>query len=124
MLPCKIIYQLNSEFNCLKELAKKLDPPPTTNEFNDGIPIQKFFKVSRVLKKIHPDVKEKFIYAMGLPSFKDKHSIVDWNNYLKLQSLCRFYTASYEDYIEFWKKVSAFFSDLHSISLTPIIEFD
>ena len=141
LLPCKVIYQLNSEFNCLRGIAKELkaqeelkaglllqadskgdakkedkeavnsaedDGPPGQKKKKEGIHIKYFIKTSRELKEKHQSVSERIMDALGLP-ISNLSSIVDWKNFLKIQTILRYYTATREQYLDFWMKVSQFY---------------
>lgn len=43
--------------------------------------------------------------ALGL-SVSNKSSIVDWNAFLKLKTVLKYFTATKDQMLEFWMKVS------------------
>jgi len=58
ILPCKTIYQLNSEFNALKKLAKKIKKEDNDQEEEikkDGIEVKYFLK-------LYPELKDKLVH--------------------------------------------------------------
>jgi predicted nuclease with TOPRIM domain len=120
LLPCKIIYELHSEFNCIKELArieeeknkfeeqfkrkynktntlnedkKEEDDEENSKDFVEGIYVKQFMNTCNELKEKHPTISKRILIAMGVP-VAAKNARVTWLMFLKIQSMLRYYTAT------------------------------
>lgn len=114
LLPCKIIYELHSEFNCLKQIAEDSKSDGDEDHFTDdnSIKLGDLLKSSMELKEKHPRVTEMILDALGMP-VTNKNIRVTWKSYLKIQTLLRYFTATKDQFLDFWYKVS--FSYFHVI---------
>ena len=71
----------------------------------DGIKIHAFIHTCRELKDKHRVVSEKILDALGLP-IANRNTIVDWKSFLRLQTILRYFTATKDQFLDFWMKVS------------------
>jgi hypothetical protein len=73
----------------------------------EGIQVPAFLKNFQPLKEAHKHVVEKIVGALGLQN--SRASVIDWDLFLKIQSLFKYHTATREVYVDFWQKVSYLF---------------
>lgn len=74
-------------------------------KLNEGIKIKIFMQTCLELKEKHQTVAERVLDALELP-VSNKTTVVDWTDFLRLQTILRYYTATREQYLDFWMKVS------------------
>ena len=57
-----------------------------------GIPVNVFIATSPALQEKHHEVPERILFALGI-NVKSKNTRVTWHNFLKFNSLIKYFTA-------------------------------
>lgn len=68
-----------------------------------GIRVNHFLEGCQDIKEMHPDVSKLMLKAIGLQVYNPKTK-VNWNMFLKIQSILRYYTATKDVYFDFWMR--------------------
>ena len=66
-----------------------------------------FLKNFQPLKEAHKSVVSKVLGALGI--YNSRGSVIDWQLYLKIQSIFKYHTAAKDILVDFWLKVSSIF---------------
>eukprot|EP00347_Sterkiella_histriomuscorum_P024352 403331424 len=115
LLPCKVVYELHSEFNSLfvmgQDYAKRknadllgLSPDKLEEEDNnqdDGVLLEVFKDASSIIKEKHPDVQERILLALNI-SVMAKHAKINWPTFLMFNCILKYFTAVQAQYVTFW----------------------
>ena len=81
---------------------------------------------TNIFKDKQPEIIERFITGIGISFFitlqtwvgldaQVQELVIEWNDFLKINALLRFYTADLPDYVYFWLKVIYLFHYLFCI---------
>ncbi|CDW72151.1 UNKNOWN [Stylonychia lemnae] len=117
LLPCKVVYELHSEFNSLvmmsKEKYRKRGDDALNNDNQiaeeeednsvgeEGIPLDIFREASSMLKEKHPMIQDRILLAMNI-SIHAKFAKINWQTFLMYNCIMKYYTATQKQYVQFW----------------------
>ena len=97
LLPIKVVYKLYSQFNCMKNVIARTQD----SSLEDGLPVKTFIRQDIELKEKHVDSAIAIMNALGY-RVDNSSTIIDWNAYLKVQSLIKYNSIPNEQAMDFW----------------------
>lgn len=77
-----------------------------------GIPVDIFIASNPSLQEKHPEVPEKLLFSLGI-NVKSKNTRITWHNFLRFNSLIKYFTAPQKEFVRFWMLVGS----NHSLAL-------
>ncbi len=64
-------------------------------------PLSLYLETNEVMKEKHPEVIQRILFALGINS-SGNNLVITWEDFLKMNSYLRYYSAPSKDYIKFW----------------------
>lgn len=126
-IPSTEVYQLQTEYESLKEMVNDAENEDlqvlggrkvkgktdqeveeTKNLLQAGLPVDVVFTNFQPLKEKHLQIKQRIMNALG------HKKTIDWDGYLKMHAILKYYSASRDEFIDFWIK---FFNPYNQPSL-------
>jgi hypothetical protein len=100
LLPIKIVYKLYSQFNCLKNVIAK---EQNDASYQNGLQVKTFVQQDIELREKHFESARNIMNALGY-RVDNSATIIDWDAYLKVQSLIKYNSMPNDQAMDFWIK--------------------